>query len=247
MDEFVLLSHEETLHLLECAKKGEEEAKTKLLAGNYPLIKSIVARFRNKGVEYDDLYQLGCVGFLKAIKNFDLSFEVKFSTYAVPMIAGEVKRFLRDDGMIKVSRVLKSLGGKINHFIEAFRKEHGHDPSIKTLAEHFETDEQEIMFAMEANRAPISISDKDESREKNMSLLEKIAIDDGGQEKLLSDISIKEAIKALPDRDRKIVILRYFRGKTQSEIAKILGVSQVQVSRLENKILERLKGKLSDE
>lgn len=246
MEDFVLLPTEETLFLIGKAQHGSEEAKEKLVQSNYPLIKSIVARFRNKGVEYDDLYQLGCVGFLKAIKNFDTNFNVKFSTYAVPMIAGEIKRFLRDDGGLKVSRVMKTLFGKINKFVEDFRKIHEKDPTISEIAENFEVDEQEIVFAMEAGKNPISISDKNENQEKGLSLLEKLAIDDGGQERLLSNIALKEAISSLGERDRKIVYLRYFCGKTQSEIAENLKVSQVQISRLENKILENLKGRLKD-
>lgn len=245
MEQFVLLSHEETLALLVKAKTGDKQAKERLVECNYPLIKSIVARFKNKGVEYDDLYQLGCVGFLKAIDNFDPKFEVRFSTYAVPMIAGEIKRFLRDDGNIKVSRALKSLSGKINRFIEDYKKLNEHEPTIGEIAKEFDCLEQDVVFALEALRAPISLSDKDEEKDKSMALIDKLAIDDGGQEKLLMNVAIKEAIASLDERDRKIVMMRYFFGKTQSEIARVLGVSQVQVSRLENKVLEKLRGKLS--
>ena len=226
------------------AKQGDKDAKERLTQCNYPLIKSIVARFKNRGVEYDDLYQLGCVGFLKAIENFDPSFDVRFSTYAVPMIAGEIKRFLRDDGTIKVSRMIKSLSGKIYRFLEDYQKEHDSEPTVECIAKHFEISQQDVVFALEAGRQPISISDRDENKDKSQALIDKLAVQDGGQDKMLANIAIKEAIAGLDKRDRKIVILRYYFGKTQSEIAKILNVSQVQVSRLENKILMRLKNKL---
>lgn len=244
MEEFKLLSHQETIELLLRAKKGDKQAKERLVECNYPLIKSIVARFKNKGVEYDDLYQLGCVGFLKAIDNFDPSFEVRFSTYAVPMIAGEIKRFLRDDGTIKVSRMIKSLSGKIYKYLEEYQKEHDREPTVECIAKHFEISEQDVVFALDAGKTPLSISDKDEEKDKSQALIEKLAVEDGGQDKLLRNIAIKEAIAGLEERDRKIIVLRYYFGKTQSEIAQILKVSQVQVSRLENKVLEKLKTKL---
>ena len=152
-----MLSQEETLTLIEYAKNGDEESKQKLLIENSPLIKSVIRRFINKGVEYDDLYQLGAIGFIKAIKNFDVSFNVKFSTYAVPMIIGEIKRFMRDDGAIKVSRVIKSLNININKFIQSYQEQYFKKPSIEEIAEEFKIDPQEVIFAMDSARMPISI------------------------------------------------------------------------------------------
>ena len=244
MGEFVLLSHEETIQLIGKAKKGNKNAKERLVECNYPLIKSIVSRFRNKGVDYDDLYQLGCVGFLKAIDNFNVNFDVRFSTYAVPMIAGEIKRFLRDDGTVKVSRALKSLSAKINRYIEKFKKNNDFDPTVSEIANEFKIEEFEVVLALEASKKPISISDKDENHEKSMSVLEKVASESGIQDKLLQNIAIKQAISELDDKEQKIIFLRYYFGKTQSEIAKTMNVSQVQISRLENKVLAKLKKKL---
>ncbi len=244
MDDFVLLSHQQTLKLIDLAKTGDKQAKEKLIECNFPLIKSIVARFKNKGVDYDDLYQLGCVGFLKAIENFDPKFDVKFSTYAVPMIAGEIKRFLRDDGNIKISRVIKSLSAKIYRYLDEYSKTHDFEPTIDEIAEHFNIDRQDVVFALDAGKIPLSLSNKDENKDKSFALLEVLSYDDGGEDKLLRNLALKEAISELDDRDKKIITLRYFLGKTQSEIAKILKVSQVQISRLENKILEKLKNKL---
>ena len=150
MDNFVFLSHEETMSLICRAKNGDIEAKERLVKFNYPLIKSIVSRFKNKGVDYDDLYQLGCVGFLKAIENFDSSFDVKFSTYAVPMIAGEIKRFLRDDGSVKISRMIKSLSSKIYKFLEDYQKQFDNDPCIDTIAKHFNISVQDVVFDLDA-------------------------------------------------------------------------------------------------
>ena len=244
MSDFVLLSHEETINLICEAKEGNKAAKERLLECNYPLIKSIVARFKNKGVEYDDLYQLGCVGFLKAIDNFDIKYDVRFSTYAVPMIAGEIKRFLRDDGQIKVSRALKTLAAKINRYIEDYKKINDHDPTISELSKEFNIEESEVVLAIESSKALLPIEEKDDNHEKSLSILEKVAIADGGQDKMLQNVAIKQALMELGDKEQKIILLRYYFGKTQSEIAATMGVSQVQISRIENKILSKLKQKL---
>ena len=152
-----MLEYEETLVLLNKAKEGDERAKELLIENNSPLVKSIVRRYKNKGVEYDDLYQLGCVGFVKAINNFDTSFNVKFSTYAVPMIAGEIKRFLRDDGSVKVSRSIKSQYYNMQKYIDQIRLKTGEPPTTKQLAEQFNIEEPEVMFILESSRMPVSI------------------------------------------------------------------------------------------
>ena len=239
-----MLEHEETLSYLKQAKAGDEQAKSALLEHNSPLIKSIIRRYKNKGVDYDDLYQLGCMGFLKAIKNFDLTFNVRFSTYAVPMIAGEVKRFLRDDGYIKVSRALKSLSNKISRFVEKYKKENLADPDIETIAHEFKLEPSEVVFAMDSAKFPISLFEKsDNGDEKSQSLIDKIITDD--REDMLDKLILKDVIENLEPRDKKIIVLRYFRDKTQSEISEIMGVSQVQISRLESKILESIRDKFA--
>lgn len=236
-----MLSSEETLLLIKQAQQGNEIAKEKLITNNSPLIKSVIKIYKNKGIDYDDLYQLGCLGFVKAINNFDEKFNVKFSTYAVPMVAGEVKRFLRDDGSIKISRALKSLYIQINKYINAYKNENNETPSISQIAKNFQIDESEVMFCLDSSRALISLDEpveEDNSRAKT--LFETIAEDDK-TDKLLDNIVLKNILKDLNERDKKIIYLRYYLDQTQSDVAKVLGVSQVQVSRLEFKILEKIK------
>ena len=238
-----MLGQDETVKLVYLAQNGDENAKSILVKENSPLIKSVIKIYKNKGVEYDDLYQLGSLGFVKAINNFDESFGVKFSTYAVPMIAGEVKRFLRDDGSIKVSRAIKTLNIQIDKYIHSYRQEHNEEPNISQLAKHFNVDEEEIVYAMDSRKALLSLDDKqDENNPHSRTIMESIE-DFDRTEHMIDNLVLKDLIKELPDKDKKLLALRYFEDKTQSEIANILNVSQVQVSRLENKILNKLKSK----
>lgn len=227
------------------AKSGSELAKERLISENSPLIKSVIKKYLNKGIEFDDLYQLGSLGFLKAIYNFDESFGVKFSTYAVPMIAGEVKRFIRDNGIIKVSRSTKQLNIRINKFIESYINDHEVSPGIDTIAKEFGIAEQEVVYTMDSSNKPVSLFTLvgDESG-KEQYLIDKIE-DENRVSDILDNQVLYGVIKELPPRERKIIILRYFRDKTQKEIANELGVSQVQVSRLENKILQKIKKQLT--
>ncbi len=230
----------QTLALIKLAKQGDDEAKNELINQNYPLVKSVIRRYKNKGVDYDDLFQLGCVGFVKAINNFDEKFNVRFSTYAVPMIAGEVKRFLRDDGYIKVSRAMKSLSLQIKKWVDEQRKL-GKEPDIDEIAKNFQIEPQEVVFALDSGVYPVSLSSTvDSSDEQGLTLQDKIS-DEKDDEQMVDHFVLKQLIQNLEPRERKIIILRYYRDKTQSEIAKELGVSQVQVSRLENKIIENMK------
>jgi len=238
-----MLTNEETLELIIKAQNGNEKAKEELINNNSPLIKSVIKFYKNKGIEYDDLYQLGSLGFIKAILNFNPEFNVKFSTYAVPMIAGEVKRFLRDDGSIKVSRALKSLYIQINKFINKYKIDHNEAPTVSEIAKKFNIEESEVMFAIDSSRALLSLDEPvDDGSLKSKTLLETIAEDDK-TDKLLDKIILKNIIKDLSSRDKKIIYLRYYLDRTQSEVAKELNVSQVQVSRLELKILEKIKQK----
>lgn len=236
---------EKTNDLIRKAKLGDAVAKETLIIENNNLIKSIVRRYLNKGVEYDDLYQLASMGLLKAISGFDESYNVRFSTYAVPMIAGEIKRFMRDDGSIKVSRAIKSAAKQINNFIEKYSSEHGKQPTIKSIAEEFNMPESEVVFTMGSTRMPVSIYSQGEYKdEKGQELLEKLPVEDN-QEDIIDNLQLKTAIEDLPERDRKVIILRYFRDMTQSEVAAMLGVSQVQVSRIENRIMENFRKSLT--
>lgn len=237
-----MLSPEETLALIERAQNNDEDAKAELLQNNIPLIKSIVRRYQNKQIEYEDLFQLGTLGFIKAVNNFDASFGVRFSTYAVPMIAGEIKRYIRDNGAIKVSRSLKAQNQVINVFIEEYRQKNSRDPSVKEIADYMKIEESDVVFIMDSARYPISIhAEKDED---GLSLEDKLCSKEN-QDDYIEKVVLREAIDSFDERDKKIIFLRYYRDKTQSEIAKELGVSQVQVSRLEAKILDRLKKELA--
>ncbi len=240
-----MLDVEETNDLIRRAKQGDAGAKEKLIVENNNLIKSIVRRYLNKGVEYDDLYQLASMGLLKAIIGFDESFNVRFSTYAVPMIAGEIKRFMRDDGSIKVSRAIKGTAKLINRFVEQYSAKHGKQPTIKQISQEFNMPESEVVFTMGSTRMPVSIyAQGDYKDEKGQELLEKLPVEDK-QEDIIESLQLKTAIENLPERDKKVIILRYFRDMTQSEVASMLGVSQVQVSRIENKIMENFRKSLT--
>lgn len=240
-----MLDVEETKELIRSAKEGDSAAKEKLLVENNNLIKSIVRRYLNKGVEYDDLYQLAGMGLLKAINGFDESFNVRFSTYAVPMIAGEIKRFMRDDGSIKVSRAIKGTAKRINQFIENYSAQHGAQPTVKQIAEEFQMPESEVVFTMGSSHMPVSIySQGDYKDEKGQELLDKLPVEDR-QEEIIESLQLKTAIEGLCERDRKVIMLRYFRDMTQSEVAAMLGVSQVQISRIENRIMETFRKDLT--
>ncbi len=240
-----MLSFEQTNELLKHAKEGDINAKSVLVSENENLIRSIVKRFIGKGECYDDLYQIACVGFLKAINNFDLSFGVRFSTYLVPMVIGEIKRYLRDDGMIKVSRVIKMQRLKINRFVEKYKDEHmGDSPTIDEVCASLDMERSDVVMALDSVKMPLSLFEKQDD-EDGMELIDKIPSSDD-EDKLVDKIMLRSLIDGLPVRERKILLLRFFKDKTQSETAKAVGVSQVQVSRIEAKIMEQLKKKLAD-
>ncbi len=234
-----MLENEQLIIYLRQAKLGDEGAKEIVFKNNAPLLKSIVRRFIGKGVEYDDLYQIASIGLLKAINNFDEAFNVKFSTYTVPMVIGEIKRYMRDNGSIKVSRALKSFACKINKFIDEYQTKEGVSPSVELLAKQFEVSADEIVVALDSAKMPLSIFDKFED-DDGQELIEKIPCNDN-EESMITKIHLNDIIEKLSDREKKIIMLRYYRDKTQGEIAEELGVSQVQVSRLENKIIDKIR------
>jgi len=240
-----MLDEETTLKFIAMAKKGDNSAKEELLKNNSSLLKCILRRYLNKGVEYDDLYQLASIGLLKAVAGFDERFGVKFSTYAVPMIAGEIKRFMRDDGSIKVSRLIKKDAREINAYIDEYSFSHGESPTIKQIAEKFSMEESEVAFVLASAHMPLSIDGRGEYKDDETdSLADRLPSRDS-QEELIESIQLKGAIDELTERERKIIILRYFRDYTQSEVADMIGVSQVQISRIESRIIERFKEKLA--
>lgn len=239
--------HENTMRLIGLAQNGDLSAKEQLITENTPLIKSIVKRYIGKGIEYNDLMQIASLGLLKAIYNFSLNFDVRFSTYAVPMIAGEIKRFIRDDGYIKVSRSIKANSIKIYRFIDDFKKEKNTEPTIEEISKHFNIDTNEIIFIMDSTKLPISLFEKsDSSDEKGLCLMDKIP-SNHKEEDLINKVILKTVINNLTPKEKKIIILRYFRDYTQGDIAKLLGVSQVQISRIENKIIKKIREKFIEE
>lgn len=238
-----MLTRDETLRHIRKAKNGDSESKQILITENVLLVKSIVYRFRNKGVDFDDLFQLGCMGLLKAVYNFDESFDVRFSTYAVPMIVGEIKRFLRDDGEIKVSRIIKYNAQKIAKFSESYQVKNGYEPTIEEISTAIDIPVEDVVLALDSGKMTMSLYDSvDDGQDKTQSLIEKIPSPETEDDRV-EKLYIKQLLSTLQEREKKLIVLRYFRDKTQGEVASILGVSQVQVSRLENKILKKLKDK----
>jgi len=238
----LLLTHEETLELIRKSQAGDREAQNTLLEKNVALIKSIVKKFLNRGYEYEDLFQIGSLGFIKAIQNYQEKYNVKFSTYAVPMIMGEIKRFLRDDGMIKVSRSLKEISNKVMATQELLKKKLLRDPTIQEISNAIGISPEDIVFAMESARAPASIYDVVyEDDNSPILLIDKMAEKEDKNGEIIDKILLRELLSQLEPRERQLIVLRYFQDKTQSETAKQLGVSQVQVSRLEAKILKKMR------
>lgn len=234
------LSDEKVRQLISDSQAGDHTARDTLVNSNIRLVWSVVQRFLNRGYEADDLFQIGCIGLLKAIDKFDLTFEVKFSTYAVPMIIGEIQRFLRDDGTVKVSRSLKELAHKVRRAKDELSKRIGRLPTVMEVAEEMGITPEEVVYAQEANRPPSSIHETVfENDGDPITLMDQIS--DQEEEKWFDQLALKEAMNKLTERERLIVYLRYFKDQTQSEVAERLGISQVQVSRLEKKILRTMK------
>lgn len=236
-----------SLDLILKAQKGSNKEMTQLVETNSGLIWSIVKRFNNRGYELEDLYQIGCIGFIKAIKRFDSKFEVKLSTYAVPYILGEIKRFIRDDGPIKVSRSIKELNIKICELQKEHLRRHGNDISIEEIAKELKISKEEVAMAIESSRQVTSIENatyRDNKTDKTINILERI--DSGKDEATIisNKITIKEMIKDLDQKEKQLIMLRYYNDKTQMQVAKILGITQVQVSRIEKKILNKMKTEL---
>ena len=237
----------ETLELIQEAKKGNKNAQSVLVEKNIGLVWSIVRRFQNRGYETEDIFQIGCIGLIKAINKFDCSFDVKFSTYAVPMIIGEIKRFIRDDGIIKVSRSLKELSNKARVTKEIMTKELGREPSVSEISSRLGIPVEELVMAMEASCTPESLySTIGEGDSSSALLIDRINNESNDNEiDLVDRIDLRKVLDTLKPREKQIIILRYFKEKTQVQIAKMLGISQVQVSRIEKKILEDIRKKIT--
>lgn len=242
----VLLSHEETMKLIMESQDGSMEAKEMLVERNLGLIRSVLRGFMNRGYESDDLFQIGSMGLLKAIDKFDHSFGVRFSTYAVPMIVGEIKRFLRDDGLIKVSRSLKQTAAQAKGIEESLFKEFGREPTIEEIAKKMEMPKEDIVMALEASYQPEYLhSIIHQSDGAPLYLIDKISNEPEDSRDMVDSIILKDMLSSLKPRDRQVIILRYFKDQTQTEVAKQLGISQVQVSRIEKKIIEEMRKDLA--
>ena len=225
------------------AQSGNKEIMTKLVTENSNLIWSIVTRFKDRGYEIEDLYQIGCIGFIKSIKRFDTNYEVKLSTYAVPYILGEIKRFIRDDGPVKVSRSIKELSYKIKLIQNEYITKKGRDIQIEELAKLLKVSKEDIVIAMDSNNTVESI-DRRVNDPDDLTIMDKLKSNVDQEKDIVNKITIKTLIEGLDEKSKKIIMLRYYRGKTQSQVAELLGVTQVQVSRLEKKILSSMKHKL---
>lgn len=237
------LKDHEVKELILRSQQGDQDARDLIVQKNMRLVWSVVQRFLNRGYEPDDLFQIGSIGLLKSVDKFDLSYDVKFSTYAVPMIIGEIQRFIRDDGTVKVSRSLKETGNKIRKAKDELSKTFGRVPTVNEIAKFLEISPEDVIMAQEASRSPASIHETVYENDGDpITLLDQI--DNGEEGRWFDKIALKEAINELEERERLIVYLRYYKDQTQSEVAVRLGISQVQVSRLEKKILQQMKGRM---
>lgn len=235
----------DTLTLINRAHQGDKLARDKILIENTGLIWSIVRRFLNRGHEGEDLFQIGCIGMLKAIDRFDTEFDVAFSTYAVPMIAGEIRRFIRDDGIVKISRKIKENQMKIMHQREIYINEKKQEPTIEELEKVCNLTKEEIVMAMDASRNVESIDKEMYSKDSAYTLMDLAEDDTNIEETVLNKIMVQLLMDMLESKERKIINLRYFKNKTQSQVAKEMGMTQVQVSRLEKKILNSMRNEKS--
>ena len=236
------LAHEEMVLLFKSLKKGDNESKRLLVEGNLKLVLSILKRYQNKCDNLDDLFQIGCIGLIKSIDNFDLNQGVQFSTYAVPMIIGEIRRYLRDNNSIRVSRSVRDLAYKALQFKEKFNKEKGREPSVEEIAKELGVEKEEIAFSFDAIQDPVSLQEpvyNDGS--ESIFIMDQVKDTKNSDENWADNMTIAEALKRLNEKEKNIIIKRYFDGRTQMEVADEIGISQAQVSRLEKNALENIK------
>ncbi len=233
--------------LIRQAQDGDKNARDTFISENLGLVHAIVRRFEKRGHDREELFQIGCIGLMKAIDNFDLTLNLAFSTYAVPMITGEIRRFLRDDGMVKISRSLKENGYKVSQAKEVLSKKLGREANLQEIAEYTQLSTEEIVMAVEANREvesiyqPVCGSEGDELLLIDQIGAEKNIYEEPEKEAVLNEIVVGQLLLSLEERERKIITLRYFENKTQCEVAAILHMTQVQVSRSERKTLQKLR------
>lgn len=251
MDEEMLkkdcYNYDDNVELISMSRAGNKHALDKLIEMNLPLVSSVSKKFLNRGYEYEDIFQIGSIGLVKAVNNFDTKYNVKFSTYAVPMIIGEIKRFLRDDGIIKVSRNVKTVARKLHYDKEALTKILDRSPSIEELAIFSGINKEDIVFATESVYGLQYLYDTIHQDDGSpILLIDKLSEDAEEDKDIIDKIALKEALKSLDVKSRQIIVLRYFKDQTQIQVAKMLGISQVQVSRIEKKVLKLMKANLTD-
>ncbi|MBC7076224.1 MAG: RNA polymerase sporulation sigma factor SigG [Syntrophomonadaceae bacterium] len=237
-----VLNNDEMKELFQKMQSGDSKAREKLIQGNLRLVLSVIQRFSNRGEYVDDLFQVGCIGLIKAIDNFDLSQNVKFSTYAVPMIIGEIRRYLRDNNAVRVSRSLRDIAYKALQVREKLANNNSAEPTVAEIAKQLDVSREEVVFALDAIQEPVSLFEPIYNDGGDPILvMDQISDDKNADETWLENIAIKEAINKLNQRERHIVLLRFFQGKTQMEVAEEIGISQAQVSRLEKGALRQLR------
>ncbi len=240
--------YENDMKIIERAQNGSKDDMTKLIQDNSRLVWSIVRRFNGRGYDTEDLYQIGSIGLIKAIQRFDTNFEVRLSTYAVPYILGEIKRFIRDDGPIKISRSIKELNIKIKELQKEYQNKYGRDISLEEIAKELKTSKEEITMALDSAKPVNSIEDsqyRDNKTDKTISVIEQLSTGKDEETEIANRITIKKLISELKDKEKEVILLRYYKGKTQMQVSRILGITQVQVSRIERRVLENMKRKLS--
>ncbi len=237
-----VLTNKEKDELFIKIKQGDEEARNEFIRGNLRLVLSVIQRFYGRGENPDDLFQIGCIGLIKSIDNFDLSQGVQFSTYAVPMIIGEIRRYLRDNNSIRVSRSVRDLAYKTIQFKEKHNKEKGKEPTIEEIAKELSVEKEEIAFALDAIQTPVSLQEPIyNDGVESIYIMDQVKDSKNSDENWAENMTIEEALKRLNEKEKKIIIKRYFDGRTQMEVADEIGISQAQVSRLEKNALENIK------
>lgn len=242
--ELPVLKEKEKMELLKKARNGDKTARDKLVSGNLKLVLSVIQRFSNRGENPDDLFQIGCIGLIKAIDNFDTSLDVRFSTYAVPMIIGEIRRFLRDNSSLRVSRSLKDTAYKAMQVKEELIAKNGKEPTVDEIAKHMETPREDVVMALESIVDPVSLYEPIYSDGSDTVYVMDQVGDKDEESNWLGEMLLKDAIKSLPEREKRILKLRFIIGKTQMEVADEIGISQAQVSRLEKGALDKIKGSM---
>lgn len=237
-----VLTNKEKDELFIRIKQGDEEARKEFINGNLRLVLSVIQRFYGRGENADDLFQIGCIGLIKSIDNFDLTQGVQFSTYAVPMIIGEIRRYLRDNNTIRVSRSVRDLAYKTLQHKERFNKEKGREPTIEEIAKELGVEREDIAFSLDAIQDPLSLQEPVYNNEsENIFIMDQVKDPKNSDEKWTENMTIEEAMKKLGEKEKKIITKRYFDGRTQMEVANEIGISQAQVSRLEKNALEQIK------